>query len=867
MSDALTASQLKHLAQLALASQDHEDIEYRDTSKLQAELDEFLDYAELPVLYASALEFQAETPSNESPHEKVARYKQLLDQLNATNLDQRSHALRQLAYIAQGSFSISNSSQVVDDTCETVVKSMLENTTALLEAGGVTSCYECLKRALKQHDQQCQLNPLSPSLSVINTEISQLITILYMMTESARVRNESLERHLENMSPTPIVLCLEAVSQLREKNVKTFPVRKLLHLTWKLLLTTIGGEKQLQEAKSATDALCVQSGTKVPVDRKPETKVGPQELYMFETETRRKYPSFVPNPLSTPLPNPSFFKAIPQNQLSGDAMSNFLQTDATPAIARRPANNQNQTADTANIPNANGRRPSQSSQRTPFVLPLDLDGPLVPSSIDEASLLYAENLYMSRSNRQLFQERENFQNWVHSGRDRSISDIINITLMDIDRIEVLKLVDDLYESILPNLQNITIVLLKLLLSTVANNSNNSATANSTNTGTTQPQLKTYSRQPLNGLEAPEPYPFSDKLPKTAVLEEADTARNREIMSKVISAILLLLMRWFKRSHVLKFEYFSQLLIDSGCLLLILKILGLQDINTSLTSSKDVEEWNFTKFVSSLPHAVNATTTDNTIPTTADRDNQPTDPSSNTTEQTTQSSSQTKNGRNLFWTINFVRILQKLTKRKTHRILLLVQYKSSAILKRILKVSQRDLELYTLKVLKSQVAFLGKKWRTSNMRIITAIYLQCKQGLRDDWVTGNDMDTDLEDAMAQEQSLRTLIRFYHQRRYQHLVGKLFPAAKNAPTNQLFADVEASISMPWTDDETSIVFDEIFREDYEQWLEEEVFSDVSDDEPILDDNTMDSAWLDGESYARLGWETPFEPGTIRPPDSLR
>lgn len=35
-----------------------------------------------------------------------------------------------------------------------------------------------------------------------------------------------------------------------------------------------------------------------------------------------------------------------------------------------------------------------------------------------------------------------------------------------------------------------------------------------------------------------------------------------------------------------------------------------------------------------------------------------------------------NNRNLCWSINLLRILQMLTKKKTHRILLLVQYKSS-----------------------------------------------------------------------------------------------------------------------------------------------------------------------------------------------
>ncbi|RUS21016.1 hypothetical protein BC937DRAFT_93836 [Endogone sp. FLAS-F59071] len=72
-------------------------------------------------------------------------------------------------------------------------------------------------------------------------------------------------------------------------------------------------------------------------------------------------------------------------------------------------------------------------------------------------------------------------------------------------------------------------------------------------------------------------------------------------------------------------------------------------------------------------------------------------------------------RNMFWSINFLRILQRLTKKKTHRVMLLVQYKSSAILKRILKVSHPMLELYTLKVLKSQVPYLGKRWRSSMSR--------------------------------------------------------------------------------------------------------------------------------------------------------
>lgn len=40
--------------------------------------------------------------------------------------------------------------------------------------------------------------------------------------------------------------------------------------------------------------------------------------------------------------------------------------------------------------------------------------------------------------------------------------------------------------------------------------------------------------------------------------------------------------------VLKFEYLSQLLVDSGCLLLILKILGLQEVTTLVSAQTDIE---------------------------------------------------------------------------------------------------------------------------------------------------------------------------------------------------------------------------------------------------------------------------------------
>ena len=70
-------------------------------------------------------------------------------------------------------------------------------------------------------------------------------------------------------------------------------------------------------------------------------------------------------------------------------------------------------------------------------------------------------------------------------------------------------------------------------------------------------------------------------------------------------------------------------------------------------------------------------------------------------------------RNFETTICLMRILQKVSKHKLHRILPLVQWKVSAVLKRILKTTNPDLSLYALKLLKSQIPYLGKKWRQSS----------------------------------------------------------------------------------------------------------------------------------------------------------
>ena len=111
---------------------------------------------------------------------------------------------------------------------------------------------------------------------------------------------------------------------------------------------------------------------------------------------------------------------------------------------------------------------------------------------------------------------------------------------------------------------------------------------------TLPQLYYVSEPPPPPPPPPPPSP-----------EELDIMRHREITSKAVSAILMLTLQWFKVSRafllrrnyrelltllsftdVMKFHHFGQLLLDSNCLLLILKMFGLQEVATTVVAKNE-----------------------------------------------------------------------------------------------------------------------------------------------------------------------------------------------------------------------------------------------------------------------------------------
>ncbi|XP_057231215.1 striatin-interacting protein 1 [Malurus melanocephalus] len=258
-------------------------------------------------------------------------------------------------------------------------------------------------------------------------------------------------------------------------------------------------------------------------------------------------------------------------------------------------------------------------------------------------------------------------------------------------------------------------------------------------------------------------------PRTTVLQSmklgVDVNRHKEIIVKAISAVLLLLLKHFKLNHIYQFEYMAQHLVFANCIPLILKFFN-QNIMSYITAKNSISVLDYPYcVVHELPEL--------------------------TAESLEAGDNNQFCWRNLFSCINLLRILNKLTKWKHSRTMMLVVFKSAPILKRALKVKQAMMQLYVLKLLKVQTKYLGRQWRKSNMKTMSP-----------------DLDARPWDFQAEECALRASIERFNSRRYDRAHGNPdFLPVDNCLQSVLGQRVE----LP-----------EDFQINYDLWLEREVFS---------------------------------------------
>ncbi|KAJ5139353.1 Phosphatidic acid phosphatase type 2/haloperoxidase [Penicillium bovifimosum] len=741
-----------------------------------------------------------------------------------------------------------------------------ENVSLLQECSGVTAlvAYMCRlfdkSRSAMGSDSSIDYERLSPGdIAAPEREANLVLTTLYFAVEVGRrqqARNpqcSSIRDALTDSSPNLLVSIVEIIARLRWDESANIPLTRILLLLWKSLLLVFGGADDLKRAKEVLEPAL--SAEKDDTKRRtPFLHASPLDYHLFRQEITSKYPAYNPPPLVVPLEleNNSILPPLPHNSARANA-SNGIFCGVGPSVAGGNGSILQQAVHIATPapspppspagPGGKGvkKQNYQTNQNFPFMYPpLDdssnriggkgtterqdalvgkkWEGSDVPASIIEAGKLFSTHVKMTRAMRQLWQEREHFMKYDRGWNSEdaahfpdNVSDDLpdDFEHLDLSGDEektksepapkpVVKETDDpdiqrrldavesFYSRTLAYLQSITIVFLKIILTNV------SAVVNQAGSQSTSNGHSMASSVDL----------FSD-----GSIDELDNIRLREITGKAVSGTLLLLLKWFKRSHILKFEYMTQLLLDSNYIPLILKMFAHQDVDQAVAHKNDREDLSFFHFCqSNTDHPLNEDhsdgdtesedeampppisrfrpdpTANGSMPGLHEEDNledmlngitrstrPEVDELGYPTAPLPKEPIKLYSFRNFFSAINYLHVMQKITRDKAHRCLLLVQYKSSNILRKGLKIPDPHLRFYTLKLFKSQVPYCGRKWRQSNMRVITAIYLYCRPELRDDWLAGSDVDAEVEEALPLEQALRGLTHWWHLRQYKDVMG--------------------------------------------------------------------------------------------------
>lgn len=651
-----------------------------------------------------------------SDNEKKSCFNQLVNSIDSIDDAVRLPAVHALLYLAQGAFEAGMSK-------DTLLKQSRENVLNMYSCGVLHLIIQLLNLESENPDSAIIIMQ-KPSISIVDSDLLRVfLNILYIMVETMRyddptdseIMMEQREAFIFELSQPVYEDCLhivlfEMVVKFCAGNCPYFPIKKILLLLWKTILITLGGTHEIDKVK-----------------RQARIDAGLPEVF-DEKISDEKYTTVTTKETSS--------------DNIDDGIYDIDETEFK-AATRKP-------------------RPRPKVRQKDIDLFLDAtrskfigyqisgdDSTLagLPHPIHEGVHVMKKHIYTSLGEYQLKEEEEALERPFTAKKFHSKNEVC----------------ESLYKSLLPNIPQYMISLLKILLAS-------SPTA----------KAKTDSVNVLVDV-------LPEEMP-TTVLDSMrlgiDVNRHKEIIVKAISGLLLLLLKHFKNNHIYQFEFISQNLVCGNCIPLILKFLN-QNISSYISTKNFIPQLDFPVSVLNQKSEVTAESLEN-------------------------NGLETCCWRNMFSCINLLRILQKLTKWKHSRTMMLIVFKSAPILKRSLKVKHEMMELYVLKLLKAQTKYLGRNWRKSNMKTMSAVYQRVRHRLNDDWAFGNDIDARPWDLQAEEGSLKACIDRFNNTHYSNSGDEVINEYDECDVN-----IHSVLDSP-------VELSEDFKNAYEKWLEREVFS---------------------------------------------
>ncbi len=492
--------------------------------------------------------------------------------------------------------------------------------------------------------------------------------------------------------------------------------------------------------------------------------------------------------IATPMPSPSL---TPQ---STGGSGNFSTPEDADADVRRRLN------------------PSQSSY--PNIYPLSRK---VPYSIEEASNILYQHVSDDFNSKQFVSVFEQFvcdEKGLKTEADymnsNSVSDPYKYTEEDIKQnpmfvheLKSLQRVEKYYKNCLSYLSSLIYVLIQIFSSNVIPLRGNERPFHKR--GQNSHASYPYRNGSEENTEEDDKLPYIPSKLTCSEKQKLEVLRMKESTLKSASTIIVLLSKWFKASHILKYEYFLSLLFDSNFITQSFRLLNSNKIHSRWSHSYDfkdpdslmknrliycdyealyqLSDYNF--YLKALSLSSEART-----PNTTEIDEKAIyehifDLGERNSDKSALSfilpfnaqcnlTVERPNVRYCVIVTNiFEEIYMMISHFKIQRIYKLLETRPTDTLRFYVTLFNKTLYKPILKIIKLMSPFSGKKWRANNMDMISFVYLFYKIGLRDRWLknyfTGT-LEERLKVSYENEFSLRCLLKYYNFKNYSEILKK-------------------------------------------------------------------------------------------------
>lgn len=755
--------------------------EYSDLASLQQELAEWFTFSDLKVLGLTEL--------TSTGIEQVGSIRDMDLTMENVHLDA-------LTYYVLGQYASTSSTEAqlraISSNCRNVVSTGLHRDAFSL----LVKCFDhCIKAG--------ELN--SPVSSVFSSNYFKILTVVYTIVSVALDSNLDISGALFDHN-----LLLESVRFIDKWNQFASPtlrIRNVLLLFWKLILVEFGSHSHLEKV----DKFLVAKHNIKNKDRKNLTNssltCSPLDYYTFRENLMDKYPMYSSENSGIAAPTTNSDTSTTENVFEDPSRPALLKRESSfmavntysnslSNLLEMPRTNKSHTIlsqlpiQTVHIATPVPSPPTTPSdfmsggekirkqyhvnQGVPFVYPVGSQQE-VPEAVREALDLLENAVYESYSIKRMWDERQRFMAQERGNIDQYSEDL----LPDVDQnilessdssfqyeIRSLRRIEKFYGSALVHFHGLVAVLLGVMKSNKFDFNLRDAELEF------DPETGFTSRFGSDGLHKVQ----------NAILQRLELVHQKEIALKASSAILDLLLRWFKASHVLKYQYFSSLLFDQQFFSIFVDLLGDSFNNAELQNSKEDNKGIalydiFTSQNKLMNPAIHIPQFDffnncqNKVPPFGPMVLINKTPTAKLQTLVDEENHQivriTRYNRNFCFTlVNLLHVTNKiLIKNILQRIFVFNETKPTDLLKIVLLNYVNDaLRIPILKIFKKLVPYQGRKWRALNMDVISLIYLHLKLSLKDNWLSGKDLECDFNNSFDQEIALRSLLQFYNIRKY-------------------------------------------------------------------------------------------------------